>query len=109
MARRPTSAYFGLVLAMNPRLTLASSVSELPKVKPLDQRRLKLLGIQTVRELLLHLPFEWERFGEPKPVAELRVGALATVIGTITQIAPIISKYKKLKLTQATLVDQAED
>ncbi len=94
---------------MNPRLTLASSVRELPQVKSLDQRRLALLGIHTVRDLLLHLPFDWERFGEPKPVAELAVGALATVIGTITQIAPIISKYKKLKLTQATLVDEADD
>lgn len=94
---------------MNPRLTLASPVSELPKVRPLDRRRLAALGILTVRDLLLHLPFDWERFGDPKPVAELKVGALATVIGTITQIAPLISKYKKLKLTQATLVDEADD
>jgi ATP-dependent DNA helicase RecG len=94
---------------MNPRLTLASSVGELPKVRPLDQRRLGALGIRTVRDLLLHLPFDWERFGDPKAVAELQGGTLATVTGTIAKIGLKVSRYKKLKFTQATLVDDAED
>jgi ATP-dependent DNA helicase RecG len=94
---------------MNPRLTLASSVGELPNVKPLDQRRLGALGIRTVRDLLLHLPFDWERFGDPKTVAELRGGTLATVTGTIAKIGLKVSRYKKLKLTQATMVDDADD
>src|SRR5260370_32810029 len=94
---------------MNPRLTLASSVGELPKVRPLDQRRLGALGIRTVRDLLLHLPFDWERFGDPKAVAELQGGTLATVTGTIAKIGLKGSRYKKLKFTQATLVDDADD
>jgi len=97
------------VLVLNPRLTLESPVSSLPKVRPLDQKRLAALGIHTVRDLLLTLPFGWEEFGDPKSVAELTDGSLATVIGTVRQIAPKISKYKGLKLTQATLVDDADD
>src|SRR6266849_7593341 len=101
--------YFGYVVVLNPRLALDSPVKELPKVKPLDQRRLVALGISTVRDLLLHLPFDWDQFGDPKAVADLEDGTLATVVGTIVRIAPKISRYKKLKLTQGALADDADD
>jgi len=97
------------MVVLNPRLALDSPVKELPKVKPLDQKRLGALGIFTVRDLLLHLPFGWEQFGDPKAVADLEDGTLATVVGTIVRIAPKISRYKKLKLTQGALADGADD
>jgi ATP-dependent DNA helicase RecG len=97
------------MVVLNPRLALDSPVKELPKVKPVDQKRLAALGILTVRDLLLHLPFGWDRFGDPKLIAELEVGTLATVVGTIVRIAPKISMYKKLKLTQAALADDSDD
>jgi ATP-dependent DNA helicase RecG len=102
-------AYFGVVVVLNSRMTLDSPVAALPKAKPLDQRRLVALGILTVRDLLLHLPFAWDEFGEPKNVSELTEGALATVAGTIRRIAPKISKYKRLEMTQALLVDDNDD
>jgi ATP-dependent DNA helicase RecG len=97
------------MVVLNPRLALDSPVKELPKVRPVDSKRLTALGILTVRDLLLHLPFGWEQFGDPKQVAELEDGTLATVVGTIVRIAPKISKYKKLKLTQGALADDADD
>ena len=90
-------------------MTVESPVAALPKMRPVDQKRLAALGVLTVRDLLMQLPFGWEEFGDPKSVAELNDGSLATVLGTIRQIAPKISRYKKLKLTQATLVDAADD
>ena len=71
------------MVVLNPRLALESPVKELPKVKPLDLKRLTALGIRTVRDLLLHLPFAWDEFGDPKPIAQLTPGTLATVTGTI--------------------------
>ncbi len=97
------------MVVLNPRLALESPVKELPKVKPLDLKRLTALGIRTVRDLLLHLPFAWDEFGDPKPIAQLTPGTLATVTGTIIRIAPKISRFKKLKLTQATLEDDHDD
>ncbi len=97
------------MVVLNPRLALDSPVAELPKVKPLDKQRLAALGIRTVRDLLLHMPFGWEEFGDPKPVSELMDGTLATVVGTILRIAPGITRLKRLKLTKATLADQADD
>src|SRR5712691_6766256 len=97
------------MVVLNPRLALDSPVKDLPKVKPLDQKRLTALGIRTVRDLLLHLPFAWDEFGDPKPIAQLTPGTLATVTGTLLKIAPKISRFKKLKLTQATLTDDNDD
>ncbi len=97
------------MVVLNPRLAPDSPVKELPAVKPHDQKRLAALGILTVRDLLLYLPFDWERFGDPKQVAELKDGTLATVVGTIVRISPKISRYKRLKLTQGALADDADD
>ena len=97
------------MVVLNPRLTLDSPVKDLPRVKPLDQKRLTALGIRTVRDLLLHLPFAWDEFGDPKPIAQLTPGTLATVTGTLLKIAPRISRFKKLKMTQATLTDDNDD
>jgi len=97
------------MVVLNPRLALDSPVKELPKVKPLDLKRLTALGIRTVRDLLLHLPFAWDEFGDPKPIAQLTPGTLATVTGTIIKIEPQISRYKKLKMTKAKLEDDNDD
>ena len=96
------------MLVMKPGLGLESPVKEIPKVKPADIRHLAELGVATVRDLLLTLPYAWESFGEPKAIADLRVGESAAVIGTIDSIAPLTSKYKKLPLTRATMHDDDE-
>jgi ATP-dependent DNA helicase RecG len=82
-------------------------VSALPKVKPADVKRLSKLGIDTIRDLLLTLPFDWEAYGEPVGVASLSAGVQATVVGTIISIAPKITRFKKMKLTEATVRDDS--
>ena len=74
---------------------------------PADANRLAKLGIFTVRDLLMHLPFGWDEYGEPTAVANLIDGKQATVIGTIDAISAKRSKYKKMQLTEATLKDDA--
>jgi ATP-dependent DNA helicase RecG len=88
-------------------LGLSSPVGDIPKVGPTDSARLAKLGIVEVRDLLLHLPFGWDEYGEPTAVAHLIDGKQATVIGTITSIAPKRTKYKKMQLTEATLQDDS--
>jgi len=46
-------------------------MSALPKIKPADVRNLKKLGIETIRDLLLELPFGWETYGEAAAVSSL--------------------------------------
>ena len=87
--------------------TLDAPVSALPKVKPADDKRLAKLGIETIRDLLLTLPFDWETYGAPASIASLVPGSQATVVGTVMSIAPKITKFKKMRLTEATLRDDS--
>jgi ATP-dependent DNA helicase RecG len=84
-------------------------VASLANVKPADATRLAKLGIVTVRDLLMHLPFGWDHYGEPTAIAHLIDGRQATVVGTIATIAAKRSMRKKLRLTEATLMDDAGD
>ena len=82
-------------------------MAALPKIKPADVNNLKKLGIGTIRDLLLELPFGWETYGEPAAVSSLTPGVQATVIGTVTSIAPKITRVKRMKLTEATIRDDS--
>ena len=87
--------------------TLDAAVSALPKVKPADVKRLAKLGIETIRDLLLTLPFDWETYGAPAEVSRLTPGRQATVIGTITSISAKQSLRRRIRLTEATLRDDS--
>ena len=73
-------------------------MSALPKVKPADEKRLAKLGIETIRDLLLTLPFDWETYGAPAEVSRLTPGRQATVIGTITAISAKQSLRKRIRV-----------
>src|SRR2546427_13143134 len=86
-------------------LRLDSPVSDLPRCSVAEARRLQKLGLRTVRDLLLHLPFGWEDFGENVVVSELRPGERATVVGTIGNIAAKRTPRQGRQLAEARLVD----
>jgi ATP-dependent DNA helicase RecG len=88
---------------------LTSPIIDLPKVGPTDASRLAKLGIVTVRDLLMHLPFGWDEYGEPTAIADLADGTQATVIGTIATITAKRSMRKKIQLTEATMRDDSGD
>ncbi|MGA7913255.1 MAG: DEAD/DEAH box helicase, partial [Candidatus Dormiibacterota bacterium] len=87
--------------------TLDAPVSALPKVKPADARKLDKLGIATVRDLLLTLPFGWEAYGAPAMVSGLVSGQQATVVGTIATISAKQTMRRRMRLTEATIRDDA--
>src|SRR5690348_5214991 len=105
---RPSVIWMAVPVTTAPR-TIDSPVTSLARVKPLDARRLAKLGIESVRDLLLTLPFDWELYGAPKRVAELRDGESATVVGTVAGSAAQITTRKRVRLTKATLRDDAGD
>lgn len=82
-------------------------MSALPKVAAPDVKRLAKLGIVTIRDLLLNLPFDWEAYGAPALVAELTPGTQATVIGTVSAIGAKQTPRRRIRLTEATLRDDA--
>ena len=91
---------------VHPR-ALDAPVSNLRDIGDANAKRLKKLGIETVRDLLLNLPFDWETYGAPVAVALLTVGVQASVVGTVFSIAPRVTKFKKMRLTEATIRDDS--
>ncbi len=71
-----------------------------------NAERLKKLDIRTVRDLLLTLPFGWEAY-TPASIAGLDPGKQASVVGTVLSIKAITTRRRKMKLTEATIRDDA--
>ncbi len=88
---------------------LDAPVWRLPDLGEANAKRLQKLGIETVRDLLLTLPFGWETYGDPVSIASLAVGTQATVVGTVASIAPKITKFKRMRLTEAVIRDDSGD
>src|SRR5262249_60669461 len=67
-------------------LSLDSPVTRLPRITAADVKGLRKLGLHTVRDLLLELPYDWESYGAPVPIAELPLAAHATALVTVVGI-----------------------
>ncbi|MBI3925802.1 MAG: ATP-dependent DNA helicase RecG [Armatimonadetes bacterium] len=90
--------------AERPRLELGGEVKFLKGVGPHMAARLKKLGIQTLEDLLLHVPRRWEDRTRLRPIRDLRDGVFETVKGVLG--APRTKKPRPgLTLIQAPLTD----
>ena len=89
--------------------TLDAPVETLKDVGPQGAKRLGKLGVETVRDLLLTLPFDWETYGDPMAISDIAPGTQATVVGTVASIAAKLTKYKRMRLTEATIADASDE
>ena len=87
--------------------TLTARVEALPKVRPADAKKLSKLGIETIHDLLLTLPFDWEAYGAPAGIAALEPGRQATVVGTVVDVGAKQTPRKRMRLTEATIQDDS--
>jgi ATP-dependent DNA helicase RecG len=88
--------------------TLDAPVSALPNLRPTDAKRLAKLGIASIRDLLLTLPFDWEAYGGPAAIADLVPGRQATVIGAVHSISPKVTPRRRMQLTEAMIRDGSD-
>lgn len=86
-------------------LTPESPLTDLPRASARDVRLLHRLGLHTVRDLLGHLPYEWDGYGPPGPVSRLGPDGQGTVVGTISAITAKRTPRRNMQLTEAVLVD----
>ncbi len=64
-------------------LELSTGVQLIKGVGPRNAEALKKRGVETVEDLLYHLPFRYEDRLHPKLFGELKAGEVATVIGEV--------------------------
>jgi ATP-dependent DNA helicase RecG len=87
-------------------MALGAPVDSLKKVGRANAERLEKLGIRTIRDLLLTLPYGWETFVNAK-ISGLVPGALASVVGTVLSIKLITTKRRGMRLVEATVADDS--
>jgi ATP-dependent DNA helicase RecG len=88
-----------------PALTVDSPVSQVPKIRAGEVRALRRLGVETVADLLLNLPYEWDSYGGPARVADLSPGDSATVVVTVAGARAKRARFKGIELTEAEVRD----
>jgi ATP-dependent DNA helicase RecG len=87
-----------------PRRSLDTAVTYLTGVGPARADALRRLGIFTVRDLFYHVPHRYEDASTVAPIAKLRIGDDATIIGTVVSKG-ILPTRKGLRVFQAVVRD----
>lgn len=87
-------------------LSLTSPVQYVPRVGPAMAKKLDVLGIRTVYDLLTYIPFRYNDFSHIVPLSRVQVGETVTVHGILESIKNIFTKNGK-KLQQGILRDQS--
>ena len=73
---------------------------------PASQKRLKKLGIKTIRDLLYHFPHRYEDFSNLIPISKAEPGGPFCFQGEILDIKNIRTFRKRMMLTQMILGDE---
>lgn len=88
-------------------VNLDTKIEELPKVGSAYQKRLKKLGIETVKDLLFYFPSRYEDFSDIIDISKIKVGYTVCVQGRITDIKHYKTHRKWMDITQITLEDDS--
>jgi len=88
-------------------MELTTPIEQLRGVGPIYQKRLKKLGIKTVRDLLFHFPHRYEDFSNILPVVKVKLGESCCVVGKVLEIKNIRTWKKRMFLTQAVVGDKS--
>ena len=87
-------------------MKLSTFVEEIPRIGPQYQKRLKRMGIKTVRDLFFHFPHRYEDFSNIIPIAQADVGGPFCFQGKILEIRNLRTFRKKITITQADFGDE---
>lgn len=77
-------------------MNINDSVDTLPFVGPSYLKKLEKLNIQTISDLLHHIPSRYLDFSKIVKIKDIKVGETVTVIGELQSIKNQITKSKKL-------------
>lgn len=87
-------------------ISLNSSTEELSKIGAAYQKRLKRLGIKTVRDLLYYFPVRYNDFSEIIDINQVKNGVTACVQGHIIEISSERTFRKWMDITEAIIEDK---
>jgi len=85
--------------------SLDSPLTAVPGIGPKSAKTLKKLGLETLDDLLWHLPRRYDDYSKLKTINRLELGDEVTIIGTVEKISVRPVSGGRLKLVEATVSD----
>lgn len=70
------------------------------------QKAFQKMGIETIQDLLEHYPREYEEFGRPLPISQIREGDVATIEASLEK-SPGIKRVRHLQILNAQVQDSS--
>jgi ATP-dependent DNA helicase RecG len=89
-------------------LTLDTDIIKISRVGATTAKRLKKLGLETVRDLLFYFPFRYDDFSKVALIRDLKPGESANIVGRIELIQNKRSPRKRMYITEALVSDESE-
>ena len=86
---------------------LSTPLQFLKGVGPRKSADLKRAGLITVEDLLYRLPFRYEDRSRMQPIATLRAGMRAAVLGEIRSANVVVTRRRGFKIFHAVLADES--
>ena len=88
-------------------MKLSTPVEKIPRIGPQYKKKLKKLGVKTVRDLLFHFPHRYEDFSTLTPVSNVKVGETVCIQGKILEIKNTITWKRRMAITEAIVKDDS--
>jgi len=85
---------------------LTTPIEKIPNIGHIYQKRLKKLGIKTIRDLLYHFPHRYEDFSNIIKISEVKLNETCCISGRILRIENKKTWKKRMILTQAVVEDK---
>jgi ATP-dependent DNA helicase RecG len=107
-AAQSRSALRATRLRGGPRPSLLNAaVSGLAGVGPRSSEALRALGVESIRELLWHLPYDYRDRSAVRAVSELRIGEPATIEVEVKRIRVRPTRRRNLRIVEARVADSS--
>ena len=81
-------------------------IDKIYNVGPSYKKKLKKIGIETLRDLLFYFPHRYENFSNILPISKVKLNQICTVQGEITEIINTRTWKKKMNITEALVKDE---
>lgn len=85
-------------------MELSTPISAIPGIGYYFRKKLEILGILTIQDLIYHVPFRYDDFSQQSSVIEANIDEKVTLKGEIWQIQNIYTRNRKL-MTKAIFND----
>ncbi len=91
---------------VNENIKLGAALASLPGIGPAYAKKLKDLGLTSIRDLLFYFPFRYDNFAKLAAIRDAGIGDTISVTGIVLEIKNIRTFKKRMLITEAIIADE---